>query len=357
LLIVPIDAYGQSTNGADSNSTGSANRYLDRMERSLFWGTIAGFVGLGTTTRGVPVNTINTVIATTAQPDAPGGAEGAVAISQIRRTLDNEVSRVDSRELASYRQQQPVRIISDPSLPTERRLMPDGTVREYERVRVTVDGREQIMISPNFRVVAPNPDEVSLQVPPPVPEAIESSEIIEFEPITDVRAWQFSERLADLTTGTASHIGGARTTADAAALSQVLAAVPNGPFVTTVERPGTTASGAFTGEEGLNIAGVLRVFAFDSGNLQDGDRVRLTVRDARGIVLEDTITLTFGGRTSTLQARRGLVNVTITALNLGTAPPNTGGLRVSGDVAGSRSGNFNLNVGQSGTIAVRVLGY
>ena len=101
---------------------------------------------------------------------------------------------------------------------------------------------------------------------------------------------------------------------------------------------------------------MLNVLAFDSGNLQDGDRVRLTVRDSRGVVLSRNITLTFGGTTSRTLARRGLVNVTITALNEGSSPPNTGGLRVSGDVAGSRSGNFNLSVGRSGTLAVRVLG-
>lgn len=162
--------------------------------------------------------------------------------------------------------------------------------------------------------------------------------------------------LTSQTTGLASPLGNARTQRDAEELRQVLATTPDGPFVATVESPSGTSTGGFSGEEGLNIAGVLNVFAFDSGQLQDGDRVRLTVRDSRGVVFNQTITLTFGGRTSRVSTTRGLVNVTITALNEGTDPPNTGGLRVSGDVAGNRNGNFDLNVGQSGTLAVRVLG-
>lgn len=161
------------------------------------------------------------------------------------------------------------------------------------------------------------------------------------------------------TTGLASHIGPARPQIPRVidpAVQQVLALEPRTPFTTTVVNPTTVSTGAFTGTEGLNIAGVLNVLARDSGNLQDGDIVRLIVRDSQGVRLDRTLTLTFAGSTSRVAARPGIATVTITALNLGSAPPNTGGLRVSGDVAGSRSGNFNLQVGQSGTLAVRVLG-
>lgn len=164
--------------------------------------------------------------------------------------------------------------------------------------------------------------------------------------------------LAGQTTGLASSLGDARPIRSPdPELERVLATDPRSPFVTTVETPSGVSTGGFSGEEGLNIAGVLNVLAFDSGNLQDGDRVRLTVRDSRGVVLSRTITLTFGGSNAAVSVRRGLVNVTITALNEGTDPPNTGGLRVSGDVSGQRNGNFNLRTGQSGTLAVRVLGY
>ncbi len=168
---------------------------------------------------------------------------------------------------------------------------------------------------------------------------------------------QLHSSLAGSTTGLSSHIGDARggSLVDPE-LERALSAAANSPFVTTVETPSGVSTGAFTGQEGLNIAGVLNVLTFDSGNLQDGDRVRLTVRDSRGVVLRRTITLTFGGSRSAVSARRGIVNVTITALNEGSSPPNTGGLRVSGEVAGTRSRNFNLSAGQSGTIAVRVLG-
>lgn len=168
---------------------------------------------------------------------------------------------------------------------------------------------------------------------------------------------QLQSSLAGSTTGLVSAVGDARPfPSPDLELERILSTEVRSPFVATVETPSTMATGNFTGEEGLNVAGVLNVFAFDSGNLQDGDRVRLTVRDSRGVVLRRNITLTFGGRTSRLSAQRGLVNVTITALNEGAVPPNTGGLRVSGDVAGSRSRNFNLRTGASGTIAVRVLG-
>lgn len=168
---------------------------------------------------------------------------------------------------------------------------------------------------------------------------------------------QMQADIASQTTGLTSHIGDARNPRLAdPELNQVLSSAANGPFVTSVETPSTVSTGEFTGEEGLNIAGILNVLAFDSGRLQDGDRVRLTVTDSTGTVFTRRLTLTFGGSRSRVTARRGVVNVKITALNEGSSPPNTGGLRVSGDVSGSRSGNFNLRRGQSGSLAVRVLG-
>ena len=119
--------------------------------------------------------------------------------------------------------------------------------------------------------------------------------------------------------------------------------------------PRKPASGQLLGGKGLNIAGILNIFAFDSAT-QDGDRVQLTVRDSRGTILSRAITLTNAGSSATVLARRGIANVTITALNEGKYPPNTGGLRVRGSVSGVRSGNFNLSRGQSGTLTVRVLG-
>ncbi|MQY43159.1 hypothetical protein GG681_10955 [Epibacterium sp. SM1969] len=168
---------------------------------------------------------------------------------------------------------------------------------------------------------------------------------------------QLQNSVASQTTGLASRIGSARPTASPDPdLEHILATNLTSPFTASIETPNTQSSGAFAGTEGLNIAGALRVFAFDSGNLEDGDRVRLTITDSSGNQFQRNILLTFGGTTTTRQVRRGLVNVRITALNLGSSPPNTGGLRVSGDVAGSRSGNFDLSVGQSGTLVVRVLG-
>lgn len=167
---------------------------------------------------------------------------------------------------------------------------------------------------------------------------------------------QLQSSLAGQTTGLANTIGDARSQREISELTQALATTPNGPFVATVESPSSVATGDFSGEEGLNIAGILNVFAYDSGRLQDGDRVRLTIRDSRGVVYSGSVTLTFAGTTIRRSARRGIVNVTITALNEGSSPPNTGGLRVSGDVEGSRSGNFELTTGRSGTLVVRVLG-
>lgn len=168
---------------------------------------------------------------------------------------------------------------------------------------------------------------------------------------------QLNSSLAGMTTGLASHIGDAREPRSPdPELERVLSTAVDGPFVTSVETPSGVATGQFAGTEGLNVAGILNVLAFDSGALQDGDRVRLTIRDSRGVVLSRSITLTFGGTRSQVLAQRGLVNVTIRALNEGSAPPNTGGLRVSGEIAGSRSRNFNLSAGQSGTLVVRVLG-
>lgn len=119
--------------------------------------------------------------------------------------------------------------------------------------------------------------------------------------------------------------------------------------------PRKPTPGQLLGGKGLNIAGILNIFAFDSAT-QDGDRVQLTVRDSRGTILSRAITLTNAGSSANVLARRGIANVTITALNEGKYPPNTGGLRVRGSVSGVRSGNFNLSRGQSGTLTVRVLG-
>lgn len=170
---------------------------------------------------------------------------------------------------------------------------------------------------------------------------------------------QLQAGLASQTTGLTSHIGQARPSNGAAldpALAQTLATELRSPYVIAVENQNRRSTGTFAGTEGVNIAGALNVFAFDSGNLQDGDRVRLTVRDSTGTILTRNITLTFAGATARATARRGFVNVTITALNNGSVPPNTGGLRVSGEVAGSQARNFNLNPGESGTLVVRVLG-
>lgn len=97
-----------------------------------------------------------------------------------------------------------------------------------------------------------------------------------------------------------------------------------------------------------------RFRVFDSGNLQDGDRVSLQVRSRSGLNLAPTnITLTFAGQVFSVPVTPGPVEVGLTALNVGTSPPNTGGLRILSPIdSGPANQNFNLNEGQTGILRV-----
>lgn len=99
---------------------------------------------------------------------------------------------------------------------------------------------------------------------------------------------------------------------------------------------------------------VFQFFVFDSGALEDGDIIRVELASAAGRVDFGNITLTFAGRTLPAQMiAAGGVEISVTAVNEGSASPNTGGLRILTPVTeGPSNQNFNLRTGETGRLRV-----
>ena len=112
-----------------------------------------------------------------------------------------------------------------------------------------------------------------------------------------------------------------------------------------------TSTGGFTDAA---IILPLRFRVFDSGNLEDGDIVRLEVRSSNGVNLGPTnVTLTFAGQTFSPAVAAGPVQVKLTAVNEGSVPPNTGGLNILSTVTrGQSNQNFSLQTGGSGSLNI-----
>lgn len=87
---------------------------------------------------------------------------------------------------------------------------------------------------------------------------------------------------------------------------------------------------------------------YDNGNLQDGDSVTIYLN---GVELA-TVNLTHAGQTIPLTYNNGQNTITITALNEGTARPNTAGIQLSDVVAGTREFNYSMPEGASVDILV-----
>ncbi|MBT3192936.1 MAG: hypothetical protein HN341_10310 [Verrucomicrobia bacterium] len=95
----------------------------------------------------------------------------------------------------------------------------------------------------------------------------------------------------------------------------------------------------------------VRMAVWDNGSLEDGDRVRIMVNG----VIRRNVNLTFAKQYVTLPLRYGNNIITITAINEGTASPNSGAATFSGNIhSGNGTYSWNINKGQSVTIkAVR----
>jgi hypothetical protein len=104
------------------------------------------------------------------------------------------------------------------------------------------------------------------------------------------------------------------------------------------------------------IAGVLAFRLFDHA-IQDGDQVALNVTGDGRTVLSSTVTLTNSGQFFSTAVASGQAVITVTALNLGDLVPNTGAVSVTSPiVSGNGTQTYNLQVGQTGTMRVLVLG-
>ena len=92
---------------------------------------------------------------------------------------------------------------------------------------------------------------------------------------------------------------------------------------------------------------------FDSGALEDGDLVAVTIGSGSGSEDLGTVSLTFAGQVFTRDIASGAVELRLTALNEGTSPPNTGGVNIlSPIIAGPANQNFNLSTGETGVLRV-----
>ena len=92
---------------------------------------------------------------------------------------------------------------------------------------------------------------------------------------------------------------------------------------------------------------------FDSGALEDGDMVAVTIASGSGVEDLGTVSLTFAGQNFTRDIASGAVELRLRALNEGTSSPNTGGVNIlSPIIAGPSNQNFNLNTGETGVLRV-----
>ena len=97
----------------------------------------------------------------------------------------------------------------------------------------------------------------------------------------------------------------------------------------------------------------LRFRVFDTA-VEDGDIVRLEVRSSNGVNLGPTnVTLTNAGQIFSPAVAAGPVQVTLTAVNEGSLPPNTGGLNILSTVTrGQSNQEFSLQTGGSGSLNI-----
>ncbi|MBB3995860.1 hypothetical protein GGR95_003524 [Sulfitobacter undariae] len=96
----------------------------------------------------------------------------------------------------------------------------------------------------------------------------------------------------------------------------------------------------------------LRFELIDHGS-EDGDRVRLRVRDSSGQVMDESKTLRNAGTGFSPAVRAGSISISIEALNEGSSGPNTGTIVVHSKVTkGPSSQQYNLKTGDTGTLMV-----
>ncbi|HSV15020.1 MAG TPA: FecR domain-containing protein [Tepidisphaeraceae bacterium] len=117
---------------------------------------------------------------------------------------------------------------------------------------------------------------------------------------------------------------------------------------------GGVSSGGFSDiSVTLGSGGVLTFRLFDAGT-PDGDQVALRVISNGSTVLNvPSITLTNTGTQFSPKVSAGNVAISLTALNDGSIPPNTGGVTLQNVTAGHAQQTYSVNTGQVATLQVK----
>ncbi|WP_299733078.1 hypothetical protein [uncultured Tateyamaria sp.] len=166
LLTAPAETFGQENQEIDLVGIQEADRQLEIAEQINLWGTVLEFFGLATTQRNVPVGQINEAVQKLGGTDTPEGAERAQSISRARSEVRQALEDVNtsynrfllgnstSTSVLRREAQSASGVPTTSAPPPYIRIMPDGSVREYEQVVVIdFEGRERVMITDRYTVV------------------------------------------------------------------------------------------------------------------------------------------------------------------------------------------------------------
>ncbi len=117
-----------------------------------------------------------------------------------------------------------------------------------------------------------------------------------------------------------------------------------------VQSRGIFSSGGFSdiGISGFNLAYMLRDFG-----IQDGDLIDVEIQQfGRTIAKLESHFLTTAGDNFSVNLRPGVASMVVTALNEGSAPPNTAEVTIDNVVRGDARQTYNLNTGQTATLRI-----
>jgi hypothetical protein len=117
-----------------------------------------------------------------------------------------------------------------------------------------------------------------------------------------------------------------------------------------------TFSESTAGLSDVVVSGLLSFLLFDHA-IEDGDIVALNVTGGGATAIAATVKLTNAGQIFNTGIGSGQAVISITALNLGDLPPNTGAISVTSPiVSGNGTQIYNLEVGETGLMRILVLG-
>lgn len=112
---------------------------------------------------------------------------------------------------------------------------------------------------------------------------------------------------------------------------------------------GILSTGGFSdiGISGLTLGYLLRDFG-----VEDGDLINITIRQFSRTLYDGQLSLLNAGTAFTQQLRPGVAELTITALNEGSLPPNTAEVTIGNVVRGEATQSYSLDTGQTATLRI-----